>query len=98
MTSHPEVDLRQTAHAELASDVDQQGDLNAVCLLQRDHVERATSPGRLAGEGLSYLTESGVEQRQYWASGQLVHSPAPGRHVVQRPFVVSLHQLGFWAL
>src|ERR1039458_5386802 len=98
MASHTEIDRRQTAHTELTSDVDQEGDFHAVRLLQGDDVEGAASPGGLAGEGLSYFAESGVKQRQNRASGQFVDAPAPGRHVVQRPFVISLYQLGFRAL
>jgi len=98
MPSHAEIDLRQTTHAELSGDIDQQSDLDAVRLLQRDGVERAAPSGRLAGERLSDLAESRVEERENRTCGQLVHSPAAGRHVVQWPLVIPLHQLGFGAL
>lgn len=98
MASYPEIDLSQTAHAELSSDVDQECDLDAVGLLQRDGVERASSSGGLAGEWLSDLAQSRVEQGQDWTGGQLVDSSSAGRHVVQRPLVIALYQLGFRTL
>src|ERR1700677_2041797 len=95
MAPNAEVDLRQTSNAKMSCDVDQECDLHAVRLLQRDGVKGAASPRRLAGEGLTDLTQAGVEQRENRASGELVDAPAAGRHVVEWPFVIPLHQLGF---
>lgn len=98
MAANTEINLRQTPHTELTGDVDQESDLHAVGLLQRDDVECAAPSGGLTGQRLSDFTESGIEQRKNRARGELVHSTAAGRHVVQGPLVIPFHQLGFWAL
>ena len=95
MAPNTEINLRQTSYTELSGDVDQESDLNAVGFLQCDDIECAASSGGLSGQRLTDFTESGVEQRKYWARGELVHSTAAGRHVVQGPLVITFHQLGF---
>ena len=94
MSSNTEVDLREASARRTRRAMSiKQRDLDAVGLLQRDGVERTSPSGRLAGEGLANLAETGVEQRQDRASGQFVDAPAPGGHVVQGSLVVALHQL-----
>jgi len=46
-----QVNLRQTSHTELPGDVDQESDLDAVGLLERDDVEGAAAPGGLTARG-----------------------------------------------
>lgn len=67
----------ERVNTELARDVDQERDLHAVGLLQRDCIECTSTAGRLAGEGLANLAQTGVEQRKYRASGQFIDSTSP---------------------
>src|SRR5664280_1278412 len=93
MTSNTEVDLSERVHTKLACDVDQEGDLDAVGLLERDGLVGAPASRSLTRERLANLTETGVEQGENWSRRQFVHAPPAGGHVVKRPLVVALHEL-----
>jgi len=95
MAANTEINLRQTPHTELTGDVDQESDLHAVGLLQRDDVECAAPSGGLTGQRLSDFTESGIEQRKNRARGELVHSTAAGR-MLCRAARNTLSPIGFW--
>jgi hypothetical protein len=60
MPSNAEINLGETVHPELAGDVNEERDLNAVGLLQRDGVEGASPSGSFPGERLADFAEAGI--------------------------------------
>src|SRR5207248_7500164 len=88
-----EVDLGGHVGAELRGDVDEQGDVDAIALDERELLEQLAPAGVLAAQGLHDRRQLREQQRQRGTGDELGDTSAPVAGIARRPVVEALHEV-----